>query len=86
LNIINQEGEFQTNFQGFTELEGRTFFIVGTKHFTSTLAFWELNKTLSLLKNNEKRYLDKELIVDFSVETDANGFTFQVMKNVRMAQ
>ena len=86
LNIINQEGEFQTNFQGFTELEGRTFFIVGTKHFTSTLAFSELNKTLSLLKNNETKYLDKELIVDFSVETDANGFTFQVMKNVRMAQ
>lgn len=86
LKIINQEDEFQTNFQGFTNLDGKMFFIVGTKHFTSTLAFSEYNEILSLLKKNEKKYLGKKLIVDFSVDSEPNGFTFQVMKNVQFAQ
>lgn len=86
LNIINQEGDFQTNFQGFTELDGRLFFILGTEHYTSTLVFSEYNQTLSLLKKNEKKYFGKKLIVDFSVQSEPNGFTFQVMKNVRVAQ
>ncbi len=86
LNIINQEGDFQTNFQGFTELDGRLFFILGTEHYTSTILFSEYNQILSLLKKNEKKYLGKKLIVDFSVQNEANGFTFQVMKNVRIAQ
>jgi hypothetical protein len=86
LKIINQEGDFQTKFQGFTELDGRLFFILGTEHYTSTILFSEYNQTLSLLKKNEKKYLGKKLIVDFSVESDANGFTFQVMKNVQIAK
>lgn len=86
LKIINQEDEFQTNFQGFTDLDGKMFFIVGTKHYTSTLAFSEYSEILNLLKKNEKKYLGKELIVDFSVDSDANGFTFQVTRNVRIAE
>ncbi|MBM3184906.1 MAG: hypothetical protein FJZ67_01280 [Bacteroidetes bacterium] len=86
LKIINQEGDFQTKFQGFTELDGRLFFILGTEHYTSTILFSEYNQTLSILKKNEKKYLGKKLIVDFSVESDAYGFTFQVMKNVQIAK
>jgi hypothetical protein len=50
---------------------------------------WEFqfdNELPICLKKNEKKYLGKKLTVDFSVQSEANGFTFQVMKNVRIAQ
>ncbi len=85
LNIINQQGDFQTKFQGFAQLDGRNLLILGTEHFTSTLLFSENNNIIKLLKNNEKKYLGKKLIVDFSVDSQPNGFTFQEMNNLQIA-
>ena len=86
LKIINQEDEFETKFQGFTENMGKIYLILGTDHFTSAIAFTEFNPTLKILKNNEKKYLGNKLIVDFSVVEEANGFTFQALKDIRFAQ
>jgi hypothetical protein len=85
LKIINQEGEFETNFQSFTENMGKNFLILGTENMTSTVAFLDYNPTLKLLKNNQKRYFGKKLIVNFSVETEANGFTFQALNDIQIA-
>lgn len=84
LKIINQEGEFETRFQGFAENAGKNYLILGTKDYTSTVAFGILNPTLSMLKKNENQYLGKKLIVSFSVETEANGFTFQAIEDIQL--
>jgi hypothetical protein len=85
LKIINQEGEFETKFQGFTESMGKNYLILGTHDYTSTVAFAEFNPTLKLLMNNEKKYTGKKLIIDFSVVTEPNGFTFQALTDVKIA-
>jgi hypothetical protein len=85
LRIINQEGEFETNFQGFTENLGRSYLILGTDYYTSTVAFDVNNPSLDLLKKNEKKYLGKKLIVDFFVTNDNNGFTYQALNNLSVA-
>jgi hypothetical protein len=85
LSIINQEGEFETNFQGFTENSGKNYLILGTKSFTSAVAFTEYNSTLRLLMRNEKKFIGKKLIVDFSVQNELGGFTFQQLNNIRIA-
>jgi hypothetical protein len=84
LKIINQQGEFETRFQGFAENTGKNYLILGTKDYTSTVAFGLLNPTLSILKKNETQYIGKKLIVSFSVETEANGFTFQALKDIQL--
>lgn len=86
LKIINQEGDFETNFQGFTESMGKNYLILGTESMSSTVAFLDYNPSLKLLKNNEKKYLGKKLIVSFSVKTEANGFTFQALEDIDFAK
>ena len=83
--IINQENEFETRFQGFTQNMGRNFLIVGTDNYTSTIAFGEYSDILNKLKLNEANCIGKKLIVDFTLQTEANGFTFQALKNLRFA-
>jgi hypothetical protein len=85
LKIINQKGEFETKFQGFAENMGKIYLILGTENFTSTVALSEFNPTLQLLKNNEKKFLGKKLIVEFFVNEDG-GFKFQALKSVRFDQ
>jgi hypothetical protein len=85
LKVINQKGEFETKFQGFVENMGKIYLILGTENFTSTVALSEFNPTLQLLKNNEKKFLGKKLIVEFFVNEDG-GFKFQALKSVRFDQ
>ena len=85
LKIINQQGEFQTNFQGFTENMGRYYLLLGTDNYTSAVAFSNLSGILKLLKDDEKKYLGRNLIVDFKIVTEANGFTYQEIKTVKFA-
>lgn len=86
LKIINQQGEFQTNFQGFTENMGRIYLLVGTENYTSALAISKLDGIIKLLKSNENKFLGKKLKVDFTINTEANGFTFQAIKSVQLTQ
>lgn len=85
LKIINQEDDFETKFQGFTENMGKNYLILGTDNYTTTVAFSQYNPTLTRIKNNEKKYLGTKLMVDFFVQSEASGFTFQALKDVRFA-
>lgn len=85
LAIINQEGDFETKFQGFIENMGRNYVIVGTQNYSSTLAFSEYSGLLKQLKANEKKFLGKKLKVQFTTSTEENGFTFQVLTNLTLA-
>lgn len=86
LAIINQEGDFQTKFQGFIENLGKTYLIVGTDKYSSTLAFSEYSGLLKQLKANEKKYIGQKLKVQFTTSTEANGFTFQVLTDLSLAK
>ena len=80
--IINQKENFQTNFQGFMEMQGRNYLIVGTEKFSSSIAFQEYKGNLKLLKSNEKSFEGKLLKVEFEIITEPNGFTFQALRSV----
>jgi hypothetical protein len=86
LKIINQEEEFETRFQGFTENMGKNYLIIGTDKFKSTVAFIEYNSILTLLKKNHIKFENRKLIVEFSVKTEANGFSFQALSDVRLVE
>jgi hypothetical protein len=82
--IINQKGDFQTNFQGFMEMLDRTYLLVGTEKYGSTLAFQEYSGILKLLKNRENQYKNKPLKIEFEILTEANGFTFQALTGLEL--
>ena len=82
--IINQKGDFQTNFQGFMEMLDRAYLLVGTEKYGSTLAFQEYSGILKLLKNRENLYKNKPLKIEFEILTEANGFTFQALTGIEL--
>ena len=82
--IINQKGDFQTNFQGFMEMLNRAYLLVGTEKYGSTLAFQEYSGILKLLKNRENQYKNKPLKIEFEILTEANGFTFQALTGIEL--
>jgi hypothetical protein len=82
--LINQKEDFQTNFHGFMQMHDKIYLIVGTKKYSSTIAFQEYTGLLKRLKNNENHYLNKLLKVEFDIMNEANGFTFQVLKDVKL--
>lgn len=86
MEIIRQIGDYKTNFKGFFEMVDRTYLIVGTKQYSSTLAFQKYNAILDSLKKNQKVYLDKELKIEFEIITEPNGFTFQALRSVSLVK
>lgn len=82
--LINQKGDFKTNFHGFMQVHDKIYLIVGTKKYSSTIAFQQYFGLLKLLKNNEQHYLNTPLKVEFDIMNEANGFTFQVLKDVKL--
>lgn len=82
--IINQKGDFQTNFQGFMEMLDRVYLLVGTEKYGSTLAFQEYSGILKLLKERENQYKNKPLKIEFEILTEANGFTFQALTGIEL--
>ena len=55
LDIINQNGKFQTNFLGFNEARDKIFLIVGTDRYTSSVVIPSYQGILKNLKNNENK-------------------------------
>ena len=83
-DIINQEGKFQTNFLGFNEVNDKIYITVGTNYYNSSLVIPGYVDLLKTLKNNETKYLNKPLKVEFKEVMEPNGFSYQALLDIKI--
>ena len=84
LQIINQNEKFQTNFLGFNESRGKIFLIIGTEFYNSSVVVPAYQGVLETLKNNEKKYLNKPLKIEFKEVTELDGFSYQALLDIKL--
>ena len=86
LAILNQEGDFNTTFQGFVDQQGALYIIVGGKGpdaFTSSLVVQNLDETIAELRGDELGMIGTQLVVDFETrENQGEGFEYQILNSV----
>ncbi len=74
--IVNQTGEFKTTYQGFVDMEGFKFLVVGEDKkdgFSSALIVQRTTPLIMELRNNEADMLGTPLIVNFQTITEGGG-------------
>lgn len=85
-NIIQQQGDFKTNFRGFVDLDAYNleFLKVGSNdgNYSSLLAISDENPKIQKLKNNQAKFKGKPLRVEFTKVTRGDGFSYQLLLNV----
>ena len=90
LDLLKREGLFQTNFLGTAYLkeQEKLFLIVGPKNraYTSTLAVIEKTEFLDQLIKYENKNIGKLLDIDFTHATQTDGFSYQALLNVSLAE
>ncbi|MEN9442719.1 MAG: hypothetical protein RLZ33_2796 [Bacteroidota bacterium] len=87
MQIINQQGPFETTFQGFAEGGGMKYLLVGensAEGYASSLAIQYQEGDIVKLMKNEKKMIGTPLIVNHEVMTDNTGLTFQVLITVKI--
>lgn len=84
LDIINQIGKFQTNFLGFNEARDKIFLIIGTDDYNSSVVITSYTGILKILKNNENKYLNKPLKIEFKEVTELDGFSYQALLDIKL--
>ncbi len=71
MRIVNQEGEFETTFQGFVELEGFLFLVVGENKksgYASSLIVQQYTPDILELKAKESEMIGTPLEVQFMID------------------
>lgn len=85
IQLVNQEGPFETLFRGFSDFNGIKFMVVGTDDFTSTL---EIDKNsrgdISKLIKNPNTYMSKKLNVSFTNYTKEDNIEYQRLLEVKI--
>jgi len=87
LQIINQQGPFETRYQGHIETENYNFIIVGTagkKGQRSAIAYNGNYPLAGELVKHNKEYLNKKLRVEFTKVTEMNNFTYQGLTGIKL--
>ena len=86
LDIINQNDKFQTNFLGFNEARDKIFLIIGTDYYNSSVVIPSFQGILKTLKNNENKYLNKPLKIEFKEVTELDGFSYQALLDIKLVE
>eukprot|EP01006_Ploeotia_vitrea_P031258 TRINITY_DN63579_c1_g1_i1.p1 TRINITY_DN63579_c1_g1~~TRINITY_DN63579_c1_g1_i1.p1 ORF type:complete len:273 (-),score=-9.84 TRINITY_DN63579_c1_g1_i1:381-1175(-) len=85
--VMNQEGPFATNFQGFLSEGPMSYLIVGGSGddaYASALAVQFVDDQLARLKNNPSAFIDNPLLVQFEKLRDDRNFEYQVLLMVKI--
>ena len=89
MNALNQEGIFETRFQGFVFNGNTTYVTVGEAgengYISALLLQYEDEITRKLMKN-QKAMLGKKLEIEFQKMVDETGFEFQVLMTLKFAK
>lgn len=87
MQIFNQEGPFESTFQGFADGGGMNYLLVGenTKDgFASSLAIQYEVGDLRKLRANERELIGTPLEVEHDIIVDPTGLTFRVLLSVKI--
>lgn len=87
MRILNQEGEFETTFQGFASDGSMNFLLVGENSengYASSLAVQHTEGDIRKLMNNEKAMVGTPLEVQYERMIDERDFQFQVLVGVKI--
>ncbi len=79
--ILNQEGAYETTFQGFVETESLNYLIVGEAKddgYTSALRIEFEDHFIKEIYKNPKKYLNKKIRVTFQVSKMQENFEYQI--------
>ena len=82
MQVINQQGEFVTTFQGFVQSGGITYLLVGENSqdgYASSLAIQYDNEDIKKLKLNERGMIGTPLQIKHQTMVDEKGLKFQVL-------
>lgn len=74
--MINQQGEFQTTFQGFVDMDGFKFLVVGENKkdgFVSALIVQQMTPLVIELRNKTKEMIGTPLVVNFQTVHEGGG-------------
>jgi hypothetical protein len=85
--VLNQEGPFETTFQGFLSEGPIDYVIVGGKGedgYASAIAIQYEDDQIGALKSNPQTYIGNPLIVEFEKLRDERNFEFQVLLRLRI--
>lgn len=87
MRIINQEGEFETTFQGFASGGNLNYLLVGENTpdgFASSLAVQYTEGDIAKLMKNERDMIGTPLEVEHQIMVDERGLRFQVLLSVKI--
>lgn len=79
--VLNQEGEYQTTFQGFVETQSLNYLIVGEPKeggFTSAMRIEFEDPFIKDIYKNPKKFLNKKMRVTFQVSKMQGNFEYQI--------
>lgn len=76
---LNQEGEFETTFQGFVEAQALRYIVVGSlkSGFTSAIRINNEDDFIRFISANEKKHLNRRVQISFEHVMDPTGFQYQ---------
>ena len=89
-NVLKQQGQFKTTFQGFVDSGPYHFLIVGENvendGFTSALSIQKEDATLKFLRSEGQKAIGKELQVQFEKHMDNQGYLMQILIDVAIVE
>lgn len=88
MDALNEEGEFETLFQGFIDSNNDSYLSVGktADGFVSALLVQYENTVTRKLRKNQERSIGTKLDLQYQKMVDENGFEFQVLLTVAEAK
>jgi hypothetical protein len=89
LQVLREEGPFETTFQGFASNGEMEFVIVGENKeigYTSSIAVQHREGDIMKLMQNERKYVGVPLKVLFERIVDERGFEFQALLGLKINQ
>lgn len=89
MNALNQEGQFETRFQGFA-LNGNTNYVIvgesAENGYVSTLLIQYEDQTIRELMRNQKKMVGTKLDLQYQKMIDETGFEYQVLLSLKIAK
>ena len=89
VKVLNQQGEYETNFQFFVNDQHLLYLVVGENKedgYRSSLVVQQKGPVIQQLLANEKASVGKPLKVDFVRTIGEFGFVFQALMNVEFVK
>lgn len=87
MQVLGEEGPFETTFQGFASNGEMDFVIVGENKeigYTSSVAVQHFEGDIAKLRMNERKYVGVPLKVMFERIIDERGFEFQALLGLKI--